>query len=254
MTAPYQLKLRPSPATHPLVVRSQGHFARLAPSLSNSADSADITRWFPGVEDQDAPRPEGSCGGFAGAENSEARFGVLHGYQVPVRRSAGFLYAMVRLAMGTFPEDSGSDAATLFSILETAGCAGVDLCPYDGNPATRPSAAAVEAAKTNRMRDSLMVPRTPDAILGALDSGRAVSLVIEVWDSMFYDVDRYGNVPMPRGGESLRGLHLVTMLGGQRRWGPYGPNSWGTGWGENGWFRLPWAYIAQHTLEAWTAS
>lgn len=253
MGVPSVFKMRLSPADHPLVLKSKEHFARLAPTLS-IPDSADLTKWFPGVEDQDVPNAEGSCTGFAGAENYEVRFGVTRGYQVPVRGSAEFVYAQERLAMGTFPSDSGGDAATLFSVLCNQGICGVDLCAYDGNPATMPSEAAKQAALANRMHDPCTVPLTPDGFLAVMGSGRPVSIAIAVYQSFVTGVDKYGNVPLPQPGEQLLGYHMLTMMGAQRRWGPYGPNHWGTGWGENGWMRLSWDFIAQCCFEAWAAS
>jgi C1A family cysteine protease len=64
-----------------------------------------------------------------------------------------------------------------------------------------------------------------------------------------------GVVPMPAYGESVLGGHAVLNVGYDDQAGTFiAQNSWGTGWGQKGFFTLPQAYLVNSDLASdfWT--
>ena len=68
-------------------------------------------------------------------------------------------------------------------------------------------------------------------------------------------VKRSGRAPMPRRHEKLRGGHAVLAVGYEDAHGHFiVRNSWGKGWGMNGYFTLPYDYLTHRHLadDFWT--
>ena len=82
-----------------------------------------------------------------------------------------------------------------------------------------------------------------------------------VYDSFESDaVAKTGKVPMPAPGEKVLGGHAVFCVGYQTDSAVAGggalivKNSWGTGWGDGGYFYLPYAFVTpKNVSDAWTA-
>ena len=153
--------------------------------------------------------------------------------------------------MGTFPADSGSSIADCFGVLEAYGVCPESLLPYDADPAEAPNAAADAAAISYRIHSPCMVPIDHDGILSSLGSGRPVAFATRVTESFEHDTDAQGNIPAPSGLQL--GSHALVALGADQH-GPFGPNQWGTSWGDSGWWRMTWDFVATEWFEAWNAS
>jgi C1A family cysteine protease len=69
------------------------------------------------------------------------------------------------------------------------------------------------------------------------------------------EVARTGVVPMPQPNETVQGGHCVAAVGyDDSKQCFIARNSWGTGWGQNGYFLMPYAYLIDTQLAAdfWT--
>ncbi len=71
----------------------------------------------------------------------------------------------------------------------------------------------------------------------------------------YQSVAKTGNAPMPQPGEKTLGGHAVLAVGydDANQWF-IARNSWGTGWGMQGYFTLPYAYLTSRSLSSdfWT--
>jgi len=91
---------------------------------------------------------------------------------------------------------------------------------------------------------------TLDEMLGCLADGFPFEFGFSVYESFESDqVARTGLVPMPKRGESLLGGHAVVGVGyDQATERLIVRNSWGVGWGDKGYFYLPFAYASNRNL------
>ena len=91
---------------------------------------------------------------------------------------------------------------------------------------------------------------------GCLASGFPFVFGFTVYESFeSQEVAKTGMVPMPAAGESVLGGHAVLAVGyddGHQRF--IVRNSWGTGWGMQGYFTMPYAYLTERDLSSdfWT--
>ena len=83
---------------------------------------------------------------------------------------------------------------------------------------------------------------------GVLASGYPFMFGFSVYDS-FQDVGEDGLVTMPKPNESILGGHAVVAVGydnPSRRF--IIANSWGSSWGDNGYFYMPYEYLTSRDL------
>lgn len=112
-----------------------------------------------------------------------------------------------------------------------------------------------DAMKHQAVSYQRLVPTLPQ-LQGCLASGLPFVFGFTVYASFeSADVARTGTVPMPGAQEPILGGHAVLAVGyddAQQRF--LGQNSWGTGWGMQGFFTLPYAYLTGGHLadDFWT--
>ncbi len=85
---------------------------------------------------------------------------------------------------------------------------------------------------------------------GCLASGYPFVFGFSVYESFeSQDVARTGIVPLPKQGEKQLGGHAVLAVGyddsDQTFWVR---NSWGTGWGQSGYCKMPYSYLTSSGL------
>src|SRR6185369_4893812 len=96
------------------------------------------------------------------------------------------------------------------------------------------------------------------AMKGCLAAGNPIVIGFAVYESFESDqVARTGVVPMPKKREQMLGGHAVLIVGytsSTRRF--LVRNSWGTEWGQAGYFTIPFGYYLDDNLadDLWTAS
>jgi C1A family cysteine protease len=197
----------------------------------------------------------GSC--TANALSAFKMFLLLNGDPAdPTVLSRLWLYYEERLAEGTVSDDSGAYLRDGMKVLQKLGCApetdwAYDIAKYADTP---PEQCSIDALKYKISAYHRVL--NVRAMKAALAEGQTVALGIDVYESFESDkVAETGMVPIPTLGEQLLGGHAVLAVGYEPiKSIPYviARNSWGTDWGDNGYFYLPESYFQRYVSDMWT--
>jgi len=157
-----------------------------------------------------------------------------------------FQYYNSRLLQGWENEDSGAYIRDAFKAMNKYGLALEKTWKYNTSDfAVKPSDVAYAEALGNVTVKYAAVNQNESEIKQTLVSGAAVSFGFNVYDSFFGSWDRTtGIMPIPKKSESLQGGHAVTIIGydDSKRCFLI-QNSWGTDWGLNGKFWMPYSFL-----------
>jgi C1A family cysteine protease len=198
----------------------------------------------------------GSCTGnaIAGAVQFEREKQKLTPDFVPSRL---FIYYNERVIEGTVASDSGAQIRDGIKVVAKQGVPPETDWPYDiAKFAQKPPPNAFTDALKDRAVSYSRLARTLGQMKGCLASGYPFVLGFTVYDSFeTQQVAQTGIVPMPAAGEGVLGGHAVMAVGyddSQQRF--IVRNSWGTGWGMQGYFTMPYAYLTERGLSSdfWT--
>ena len=200
------------------------------------------------VEDQGSL---GSCVGNAMDNASKIRSAIAMGTFFNGSRLAN--YKLARDHDGS-TGDVGSSLSSGAWVLENKGIAPETLWPYntdefDVEPPQSYMTQALKDETTQATRlDSSLPQNTINNIKVALNTGYPVMIGYTVYNS-FFDTGSDGNMPGPSGG--VAGGHAVCIIGfDDAHAGNYDgstgalkiKNSWGSGWGQSGYFWMPYNY------------
>jgi hypothetical protein len=199
----------------------------------------DLRRWMTPVEDQGEI---GSCTSNALASLVEYLIFRQTGRVVDVSRL--FLYYNQRLWRGSVREDSGSALATGVRVLSQLGVPAEGIWPYEPRLfAVQPPRVVYQIASHHRALDYASVPCDADAVRACLAEGFPVAFGTMVFSS-FKATGRDGRTPMPRAGEPEEGGHAMALVGYSDAERVFiVRNSWGAGWGDQGYAYVPYDYI-----------
>ena len=218
------------------------------PTLPASVDLR--TRCSP-VEDQG---DLGSCTGnaLAGALEflelkSHARFADL---------SRLFIYYNERVIEHSVRSDSGAQIRDGVKALAKQGVCTEIKWPYKISKfASKPGAVCYTEAQKHRITSYHRI-LTVDEMRACLAEGFPFVFGFTVYESFeTQHVAQTGVLNMPQQNERAVGGHAVLAVGyddGQRRF--IVRNSWGSGWGQKGYFTMPYGYLASRNLadDLWT--
>jgi C1A family cysteine protease len=100
-------------------------------------------------------------------------------------------------------------------------------------------------AKADRVTKYMRVNVSPTALKQAIAAGFPVVVGFDVYESIELDsVAETGILPMPAPGEQEVGGHAVLCVGYDDSTQRFlCRNSWGDGWGQGGYFTIPYAYL-----------
>ena len=216
-----------------------------------SASSGGPKQWRSRIENQGQ---FGSCTGQGGTSVTELlakKQGIFDG-----DLSRMFCYAMTRLAEGTLQEDSGASIRDTVKTLNKIGVPLESLWPYRRyNLYRKPSAAAIKAASKHRVKAYYAIRKGDiGAVRIALAAGYPVLFAMWVFKAFeSLDVANHGRLALPALGEDNLGGHCIYTDWYDDSDGGYltVPNSWGTSWGDNGVFYMPYEYFRRYTWDAW---
>jgi len=227
-------------------------YAAPRPTVAALPAMVDLTSDFGPVYDQGQL---GSCTGNALAAAFE--FDLLKQNLPDFIPSRLFIYYNERRLEGTVSSDSGAQIRDGVKTLVRQGVCPETAWPYDITKfADKPSAACYTDALTHQATSYQRVRRTLEQMKGCLAEGFPFVFGFTVYDSFeSQDVAKTGVVPMPSPDESVLGGHAVVAVGyddADERFRVR--NSWGIGWGQEGYFTMPYAYLTDSGLAAdfWT--
>ena len=164
-----------------------------------------------------------------------------------------FIYYQERLLEGTVNYDSGAYIRDGIKAVNQFGAPLESLWPYvTGRFATRPSAAAYADALK---RKAGTYQRITDftGVKTALAQGYPVVMGFSVYASFqTTTVARTGQMPYPNvNTEKLLGGHAVALVGYKDSTNQFiARNSWGTGWGDRGYFYMPYDVVKNTSMSS----
>lgn len=224
------------------------------PTLASIPRSVDLRPYASPIDDQGNL---GSCTGNAIAGAIDLIDKKLQNKLFRVSRL--FIYYQERLIEGTINQDSGAYIRDGIRSCSTWGAPLETLWPYNiSRFAVRPSAQAYADA-LNRRVTGYKRCQNFTAVKSALATGTPVIVGFDVYESFESDtVARTGVMPYPNvNTEQLLGGHAVCLVGydDTHNWF-IARNSWGTGWGDRGYFYMPYQVIQDTSMSSdfWTIS
>lgn len=214
--------------------------------------AVDLSAACPPVYDQGQL---GSCtaNAIAGALEFDQLKQQLQDY-IPSRL---FIYYNERVIEGTVNSDSGAMIRDGMKSVATQGACPEKMWPYDLTQfAVQPLAGCYQEALQHKAIVYQSVPRDLTQMKGCLASGYPFVLGFTVYQSFeSQQVTQTGHVPMPKHHEKVLGGHAVLAVGydDANQWFIM-RNSWGTNWGMQGYFTMPYAYLTHQKLSSdfWT--
>lgn len=161
------------------------------------------------------------------------------------------IYWNERFMEGTLSLDAGAEIRDGIKAVADAGVCDETLWPYDITKFTKkPSQQAWNDARHHRITSYERVNQDMGTMKSVLYGGYPIILGFSVYSSFQSDVVKStGVVPMPTGDEQLLGGHAVMIVGYDdptSRWTVR--NSWGSDWGDNGYFHMPYEYFTDQNL------
>ena len=157
-----------------------------------------------------------------------------------------FLYYNERKLENDIPDDAGAQLSDGVKVLCTYGICPEAEWPYDVSKfASKPPDKCYEDATIHHAIQAKNIRNDLLSMKEALSNGYPFVVGIMIYDSFQSKaVALSGMVPMPSSHENCLGGHAVACVGfddQKQVW--IMRNSWGTNWGDRGYFYLPYAYL-----------
>lgn len=198
----------------------------------------------------------GSCTGhgIAGALVFDEQF-EKETFVMPSRL---FIYYNERDMEGSISSDAGGQIRDGVKAIANLGFSDEKLWPYVENQfATKPPQAAYANGVTHKALNYFSLDNTKlDELKGCLAAGFPFIFGFTVYDSFEGpEVAKTGILNLPQATEQQQGGHCVLCVGyddASKRF--IVRNSWGTDWGQNGYFTIPYDYLTNPDLadDFWT--
>lgn len=218
-----------------------------------------LSNIMPAIVDQGSL---GSCTGNAWAYH--ILFNLLNKHSVnkdiaePLSRL--FIYYQERVIEGTVNQDFGAFIRDGIKSIANVGVCYEKTWPYKISKfKTKPTKKAyLEALKFKAVKYEYIDNTDKGAIVNCLLSGFPVVHGFTVYKSFESDiVTKTGIAPMPDKSESVAGGHSTTIVGYEAETDDFiCANSWGTSWGQKGYYTIPAAYLTNLNLadDFWTCT
>jgi C1A family cysteine protease len=226
--------------------------------------SVDLRAQCPPVYDQGEI---GSC--TANAIAGAVEFDMMKQGLADFTPSRLFIYYNERAIEGTVGSDAGAYVRDGIKSVASQGDCPESMWTYDATPAqpdgtfppgakaaTQPSQQCYDNAIHHKAISYQSVDQNLADMKGCLSSGYPFVFGFTVYPSFeSSEVASTGNVPMPGAEEAPIGGHCVMVVGYDDQDTLFiCRNSWGPGWGDAGYFYMPYAYLLDDNLsdDFWT--
>jgi C1A family cysteine protease len=233
--------------------------------IEQIAASTDLRDQCPEVYDQGRI---GSC--TANAIAGALEFDMMKQGLTAYTPSRLFIYYNERAIEGTVGSDAGAQIRDGIKSVASQGDCPESEWPYDDTPAdhttgifprgakaaTQPPQSSYDDAIKHKALNYQSIDQNLADMKGCLSSGYPFVFGFTVYGSFESDdVAHTGNVPMPGADEQVVGGHAVLAVGYDDGEGRFiCRNSWGSEWGDAGYFYMPYAYLLDDNLsdDFWT--
>lgn len=162
-----------------------------------------------------------------------------------------YIYYNARVIGHSTREDSGAQIRDVIKGIAKVGAPPEELWPYDTDKfARRPPRKAYTEGRKHLALQYQSVPQNEQAMKAALAARSLLVIGFTCYESLeSAETARTGDVPMPSTTENVIGGHCVALTGYNDSWGKYlFRQSWGTGWGNEGYGTLPYDYLHNPSL------
>jgi C1A family cysteine protease len=219
----------------------------LVPQYKELPPSVDLRKDYPFVIYDQGNL--GSC--TSNAIGAALQYDMLKQKEQAFIPSRLFIYYNERVIEGTVREDAGAEIRDGIKTVAAQGACPESIWKYVIRKfATKPPARAYASGMLHQALQYYRLPRTLDAMKTCLASGFPFTFGFMVYESFeTKEVATTGIVPMPGEDESALGGHAVLAMGyddSQKRF--LVRNSWGKGWGMEGYFTMPYEYLLNENL------
>jgi C1A family cysteine protease len=206
--------------------------------------SVDLIPGFPACYDQ----------GNLGSCTANAIAGIIQYVQkqesIPlVMPSRLFIYYNERAMEGQVGQDAGAQIRDgIKSVVNLGACPEVPDWPYDITKfSVQPPAQAYSDALAGVVTKYMRVSQVGSTVFQCLANQHPFVGGITVYESFMNAAG--GDIPMPSQSEKVLGGHAIVICGYDQQTGRFKfRNSWGSGWGQNGYGTLPFAYLLSPNL------
>lgn len=168
-----------------------------------------------------------------------------------------FIYYNERETEGTVDSDSGAQIRDGIKSVATQGVCDETLWPYDITQyRTTPPPACYQQALKHEALTYYSVNQNLADMKGCLAAGYPFVFGFSVYEGFeSEEVAKTGTLQMPGPSERQLGGHACLCVGYDDSTSRFTvQNSWGTDWGQHGFFTIPYAYLADNNLadDFWT--
>jgi C1A family cysteine protease len=173
-----------------------------------------------------------------------------------IQPSRLFIYYFGRV-LHNFPADQDTGLSIRNGIQSVAkyGTCKEPTWPYNIDQfKIKPNDVAInEALQTIPKFQYVSIPNRLDYLKSALMDGYPIVFGLSIFESFCYENTwKTGNVPIPKPDEKSMGGHCVAAYGWVDEIQSFlMMNSWGTQYGIQGWFYLPYTYVLKHGWDFW---
>lgn len=217
--------------------------------LPSSVDLRTVKK-MPPIYDQG---PLGSC--TANGIGAAIEFDIINQNLPDFMPSRLFIYYNERALEGTTTEDAGASISDGISVVHSEGVCPESEWPYDITQfATKPTPQCyADGLKTvSTQFQPVAYEIIPSVVKMCITDGFPVVFGFVVYESFeSATVEQTGMVPMPQPNEQIVGGHCMLIVGydDDINGGSFlCRNSWGTGWGLQGYCWIPYKYLTNTTL------
>lgn len=157
----------------------------------------------------------------------------------------------------TLNTDAGAQIRDGVKSVNKQGVCPETMLPYNISKfAAKPSATCYKEALKHQVLSYQRVQQTADQMKACMAEGYPFVFGFTVYDSFESStVAKTGKLNMPKKNEGVIGGHAVMAVGYDDKAKRFiVRNSWGTGWGLNGYFTMPYQYLIDSNLSGdfWT--
>lgn len=199
---------------------------------------------------------QGTLGSCTGCGVSNINYAVQHiqNKENKFYPSRLFLYYNTRSLEGTISSDSGATIRNTIKAIAKWGTCSEDMWKYDITKfREKPAQECYIKAEENQAIKYESIPQDLYSLKSVLAEGFPITGGIMLFSSFQSDkVARTGIVPIPNASkEAMLGGHCISIYGhSDSKQCFIGMNSWGTSWGDRGYFYIPYSYLTNKRLAA----